>query len=68
MVGQDVEINKNVTRHVGRHTFATLSLTYGNDIYTVSKLLGHQEVRTIQNYVKLIDSKKDETIDKLPII
>ena len=65
---KDAGIKKHVTWHVGRHTFATLALTYGNDIYTVSKLLGHREVRTTQIYAKLIDKKKDEAIDKLPII
>ncbi len=61
-------INKNITWHVGRHTFATLALTYDIDIYTVSKLLGHKEVKTTQIYARLIDKKKDEAIDKLPKI
>ena len=37
-------------------------------IYTVSKLLGHTDVKHTQLYAKLIDKKKDEAIDKLPII
>ena len=41
---------------------------YGIDIFTVSKLLGHREIRTTQIYAKLIDKKKDEAIDKLPKI
>ncbi len=65
---QAAEINKHITWHSGRHTFATLALTYGNDLYTVSKLLGHREVKTTAIYAKLIDRKKDEAIDRLPKI
>ena len=53
---------------VGRHTFATLAFTHGNDIYTVLKLLGHKHVKVTKIYAKLIDNKKDEPIGKLPII
>jgi len=65
---KEAGITKHVTWHTGRHTFATLALTYDNDLYTVSKLLGHREIRTTQIYAKLIDKKKDEAIDKLPTI
>jgi len=59
-------INKKITFHCGRHTFATMCLTYDIDIYTVSKLLGHTDVKHTQIYAKLIDKKRDEAIDKLP--
>ena len=45
-----------------------MALTYGNDLYTVSKLLGHREIKTTAIYAKLIDKKKDEAIDKLPLL
>lgn len=61
-------INKHITFHCARHTFATLCLTYDIDLYTVSKLLGHRDIKTTQIYAKLIDKKKDEAIDKLPKI
>jgi len=61
-------INKKITFHSARHTFATLSLTYNIDIMTVSKLLGHTDVKTTQIYAKIIESKKRDSIDKLPII
>jgi len=61
-------INKHVTLHIARHTYATLLLTYNVDIFTVSKLLGHTDVKTTQVYAKLVDKKKDEAIEKLPTI
>ncbi len=58
-------INKKITFHSGRHSFATMCLTKDIDIYTVSKLLGHKDLESTQIYAKLIDKKKDEAIDKL---
>lgn len=55
-------ITKNVCYHTSRHTFATMMLTLGADIYTVSKLLGHSSVRNTQIYAKIIDRKKDEAM------
>lgn len=58
-------INKNVTFHVSRHTFATLLLTSGGDIYTTSKLLGHTHVKTTEIYAKIVNAKKDENVGLL---
>ena len=49
--------------HVARHTFATMMLTLGADLYTVSKLLGHTSVRMTQVYAKIINQKKDEAVN-----
>jgi len=61
-------IDKHITFHCARHTFATLCLTYDIDLYTVSKLLGHKDIKHTQIYAKIIDKKRDDAIDKLPII
>lgn len=49
--------------HLARHTFATMMLTLGADLYTVSKLLGHTSVRMTQVYAKIINQKKDEAVN-----
>jgi integrase len=51
-------ITKKITFHCFRHTYATLQLTMGTDIYTVSKLLGHRHLKTTEVYGKIIDKKK----------
>lgn len=51
-------INKNITFHLARHTFATtVTLTNGVPIETVSKMLGHKSLKTTQIYAKIIDRK-----------
>lgn len=60
-------ISKTITFHCARHTYATLQLTAGTDIYTVSKLLGHRELKTTQIYAKVIDTKKKEAANKIQI-
>lgn len=49
--------------HTARHTFATMMLTLGADLYTTSKLLGHTQVKTTQIYAKIVDKKKDEAVN-----
>lgn len=61
-------ITKRVSFHVGRHTFATLTLTYGADLYTVSKLLGHCNIRTTQIYAKIVDENKRKAVNLIPKI
>lgn len=49
--------------HTARHTFATMMLTLGADLYTVSKLLGHTSVRMTQVYAKIVNKKKDDAVN-----
>lgn len=62
---KEAGIKKHVTFHVSRHTFATMELTMGADLYTTSKLLGHTSVNTTQIYAKVINSKKVEAVSLL---
>jgi len=61
-------INKDITFHCFRHTYATLQLSNGTDIYTVSKMLGHRELKTTQVYAKIVDQTKREAANKIKII
>jgi site-specific recombinase XerD len=55
------EINKELTFHIARHTFATtVTLTNGVPIVSVSKMLGHKNLRTTQHYAKVLDRKVSE--------
>ena len=52
------EINKNLTFHLARHTFATtITLSNGVPIESVSKMLGHKSLKTTQHYAKVLDRK-----------
>lgn len=59
-------IDKHITYHCSRHTFATLQLTMNTDIYTVSKLLGHRHLKTTEIYAKVIDKKKINAVANMP--
>ncbi len=65
---QDAGIKKQITFHCSRHTFAVMQLTLGTEIYTVSKLLGHENLKTTQVYAKIIDDKKREAVNRIPEI
>ena len=53
-----------ISFHQSRHTFATLSLALGIDLYTVCKLLGHKNIISTQVYAKIIDASKRQAIDR----
>ena len=58
-------IEKNVTFHTSRHTFATLAITAGVEIYTVSKLCGHRSVRTTEIYTHIIDTTLRDGVNRI---
>ena len=60
-------ISKDITFHCFRHTIATLQLFNGTDIYTVSKMLGHKNLKTSQVYVKIVDEAKRTAVNKIKL-
>ena len=65
---KEAGIDKKISFHNARHTFATLVLTKGNDIYTLSKLLGHQQVKTTAIYGNVIDQRKVDAVNTTNIL
>lgn len=61
-------ISKHITFHAARHTFAVTQLTLGTDIYTLSRLLGHSEIKTTEIYADIIDSQRKMAMMKIPDI
>lgn len=64
---KDAGITKKITFHCFRHTFATLQLFEGTDIYTVSKMLGHRDLRTTQVYAKIVDDSKRKAANRIKL-
>ena len=65
VIQMELHFRQKLTFHCSRHTFATMMLTLGVDIYTTSKLLGHSNVSTTQIYSKIVDEKKVEAVNKV---
>jgi integrase len=64
-IAERAGINKNISTHTARHTFATTLLTKGADLPTISDLLGHSDIRVTQIYAKVVSAKKQEAINLL---
>lgn len=59
-------IDKHITWHCGRHSFATNILAKGANVKVVASLLGHSDLSMVEKYVRAIDSQKQEAINSLP--
>ena len=64
-LGARCGIRKHLTFHVARHTFATLALNKGMPIETLSRILGHTNIRTTQIYAKITNQKISADMDAL---
>ena len=56
-------VEKHISFHCSRHTFGTMMLTLGADLFTTSKLMGHTNIQTTEIYAKIVDKKKEEAIN-----
>ncbi|MBL4898574.1 MAG: tyrosine-type recombinase/integrase [Colwellia sp.] len=64
IVNDHTSINKVMSSHVARHTFAVNSIILGIDIYTIKDFLGHSSIETTQRYARVVDSIRKEAIEK----
>ena len=64
---KQAEIQKHISFHCFRHSYAVIQISLGTDIYTVSKMLTHKNVSTTQIYADLINTKKRETANKISL-
>jgi integrase len=60
------KINKKITFHTARHTYAIMLLANGSDLMTVKELLGHKDIKSTQVYAKVINQSKQNAINSLP--
>lgn len=63
---EKTKIKKDVSFHSSRHTFATLLISSGANIFTVSKLLGHKDINSTLVYAKVINEEKERAINSMP--
>jgi len=63
----DAKIDKHITFHCFRHTYATLQLSSGTDIFTVSKMMGHKNIKTTQIYSKIVDESKRDAANRVKL-
>lgn len=62
------EIDKHITWHCARHSFAVNILNNGANIKTVASLLGHSDLKNTEKYTRAIDKLKEDAINSLPTL
>lgn len=65
IVADYAELDRNLTVHMSRHTFATMCLNNGVKMENVSKMLGHTNVRTTQQYAKVLNAEVEKDFEML---
>mgnify|MGYP001515478440 FL=1 len=64
-IAEKVGIEKNISTHVGRHSYATALLTSDIPLPVIKEMLGHSDIKVTQIYAKVVDSKKNEVVNCL---
>ena len=64
-IGDLCGIEKNLTFHQSRHTFATNALSHGMPVESLAKMLGHSNIKTTQIYAKITDHKLNQDMESL---
>ncbi|MDO9104204.1 MAG: tyrosine-type recombinase/integrase [Methylovulum sp.] len=64
----DAGINKKITFHTVRHTFAVVQLMQGASVYTLQRLMGHTSIATTQKYADIINSERKTAMNAIPSI
>lgn len=64
-VGELADVNIKLTSHMGCHTYATMCLNIGISIETISKMLGHTDIKTTQIYAKMLHKSVEEASEKI---
>ena len=65
MIQECCGINKNLTFHLGRHSFATLLLSYGTSVENLARMMGHKDIKTTQVYAKILNQTIEQQIDRI---
>lgn len=63
LLSEKAELNKHISFHISRHTFATRALRKGISIDKVSKIMGHSQIRETQVYAKIVNEELDKAMD-----
>ena len=65
IIAHDVGIEKNISFHMSRHTFAVMALRKGISIDKVSKLMAHSAIRETHNYAKIVNEDLDKAMERI---